>query len=73
MKIFLFLILLIFGEEEKGGLLNNQKEKALKELMEMENPTQEEIDCIKNADNRNALNRCKKALKERNREKKEYP
>jgi hypothetical protein len=65
--IFLFLCNLAFGEEEESGLFYNQKEKVLKEIKEQENVTQEEIDCVERADNRNALNRCKMESKNRKR------
>jgi len=70
--IFLFLVNFAFGGEKESGLLQNQKEKALKEVKEQEkeNVNPEDVDCIERADNRSALNRCKMESKNRKRDKK---
>ncbi len=65
--IILFLSFSLFADEEteepKSGLFENQKEKMIEEV----NPNKDELECIKNSDNRNALNRCKKTIQERKR------
>jgi hypothetical protein len=68
--IILFLCNLAFGQEEESGLFYNQREKALKEIKEQENVSQEEIDCVERAENRKALNRCKMESKNKTRKEK---
>jgi len=71
--IFLIFILSAFSQEDvetDKNLFSNKKANFLEKMMEENDPGPEDIECIKRADNRNALNRCKNEMKGRKKEEK---
>lgn len=69
--IILLLSLSVFAGDEKkpdDGLFGKKKADFLEKMKANDNPEPEDIECVENAETRNSLNQCEKAMKGRKRE-----
>ena len=59
--------------EPDKPLFGKKKADFLEEMKEKDNPSEQDIECVKIATNRTALNKCKNEMKETKRDEKKNP